>query len=138
MRPVDYRTLRAPLWRRVGRLLTVRYLQLLGVQVLGPSEHVALGDPLTAELVDLDHASEGDESDQRGGGQQRQGHLQRLLQSLQVLVLHAGVHHVQEDQRHLGTALRAERHEESSQGVTHLTRPVVTASIHLVRGEIPN
>lgn len=84
------------------------YLQLLGVEVLGPPEDVALGDPLTAELMYLNHPAEGDESNQSSGRQQRQGHLQRLFQSLQVLVLHAGVHHIQKDQRHLRTPLRTD------------------------------
>lgn len=82
------------------------YLQLLGTQVLGAPENVALGDALAAQLVDLHHAAEGDETHQGRGGQERQRHLQGLLQGLQVLVLHAGVHHVEEDQRHLGTTLR--------------------------------
>ena len=55
-------------------------LYLLGVEVLGPAEHVALGEALTAELVDLHHLAEGDQSDERVGRQQAQRHLQRLLQ----------------------------------------------------------
>ncbi|KAF3845622.1 hypothetical protein F7725_008785 [Dissostichus mawsoni] len=58
--------------------------ELLGAQVLGPPEHVALGDAFRAlQLVHLHHASEGDEPHQRGGGQQRERHLEALLQSLQ-------------------------------------------------------
>ncbi|KAF3845630.1 hypothetical protein F7725_008793 [Dissostichus mawsoni] len=65
--------------------------QLLGAQVLGPPEHVALGDAFRAlQLVHLHHASEGDEPHQRGGGQQRERHLEALLQSLQVLLLQTG------------------------------------------------
>lgn len=83
----------------------VGYLQLLGIQVLSPPEDIALGDPLTAQLVNLNHPAEGDESDQSGGRQQGKGHLQRLLEGLEVLILHTGVHHIQEDQWHLGTPL---------------------------------
>ncbi|PWA29785.1 hypothetical protein CCH79_00007763, partial [Gambusia affinis] len=84
--------------------------------VLCAPEDVTLGDPLTAQLVDLHHASKGDESHQSGGGQQGQGHLQRLFQSLQVLVLHAGVHHVQEDERHLRAPLVSENRDGQASG----------------------
>lgn len=87
----------------------ILYLQLLGVQILGAPEDIALGDALTAELVNLNHPPKGDQSHQSGRGQQRQGHLQGLLQGLQVLILHTGVHHIQEDQRHLGTTLGTDR-----------------------------
>lgn len=55
--------------------------------------------------MDLHHASEGDEAYQGVGGQQGQGHLQGLLQGLQVLLLQTRVHHVQEDERVRGAAL---------------------------------
>lgn len=92
------------------------YLQLLSVQVLCAPEDVTLGDPLTAQLVDLNHASKGDESHQSGGGQQRQGHLQGLFQSLQVLVLHAGVHHVQKDEWNLRAPLVPEKRVGQASG----------------------
>lgn len=38
------------------------YLYLFGGEVLGASEYVALGDTLTAELVNLDHTSKCDEA----------------------------------------------------------------------------
>ncbi|TNN63983.1 hypothetical protein EYF80_025825 [Liparis tanakae] len=68
-------------------------LDLFGGEVLGAPEHVALGDPLTAELVDLHHASESDEADQGVGRQQAEGHLEGLLQGLEVLFLQTCVHH---------------------------------------------
>lgn len=42
-------------------------LDLFGGEVLGAPEDVALGDPLTAELMNLNHASECDEAHQRVG-----------------------------------------------------------------------
>ena len=81
------------------------HLDLLGGELLGAAEHVALGDALAAELVDLHHAAEGDEAHQGVGGQQGQGHLEGLAQRLQVLLLQARVHHVQEDERGGGAAL---------------------------------
>lgn len=80
-------------------------LDLLGGEVLGAPEHVALGDPLTAELMDLNHASESDEADQGVGRQQAERHLKGLLQGLQVLFFQTRVHNVKEDQRGGGSAL---------------------------------
>lgn len=61
------------------------HLDLFGGEVLGAPEHIALGDPLAAELVHLNHASERDEAHEGVGRQQAEGHLQRLLEGLEVL-----------------------------------------------------
>lgn len=75
------------------------YLDLFGGEVLGAPEHVALGDALAAELVNLDHASKCDEAHQGVGRQQAEGHLQGLFEGLEVLFFQTRVHHIQEDQR---------------------------------------
>lgn len=80
-------------------------LDLFGGEVLGPSEDIALGDPLTRQLVDLNHASKGDEPHQGVWWQQTQGHLEGLLQGLEVLFFQARVHDVQKDERGRGSAL---------------------------------
>lgn len=81
------------------------HLDLFGGEVLGAPEHVALGDPLTAELMDLNHASECDEAHQGIGWQQAEGHLQGLFEGLEVLFFQTRVHHIQEDQRGCGSSL---------------------------------
>lgn len=85
------------------------YLYLFGREVLGAPEHVALSDALAAQLVDLDHAAKCDEAHQGVGWQQAEGHLQRLLQGLQVLLFQTGVHHIEEYQRSRRAALRSAR-----------------------------
>lgn len=94
------------LWTHPG---LVTYLDLFGREVLGASEHVALGDALAAQLVHLDHAAERDEAHQGVGRQQAEGHLQRLLQGLQVLLFQTGVHHIEEDQWSRRSALPSGR-----------------------------
>lgn len=61
------------------------HLDLFGGEVLGAPEHIALGDPLAAELVHLNHTSERDEAHEGVGRQQAEGHLQRLFEGLEVL-----------------------------------------------------
>lgn len=75
------------------------HLYLFGGEVFGAPEHVALGDALAAELMNLNHASECDEAHQGVGWQQAKGHLQGLLEGLEVLFFQTCVHHIQEDQR---------------------------------------
>ena len=76
-------------------------LDLLGGVVLGAAEHVGAGDALAAQLVHLHHLAVGDQPDEGVGRQQGQRHLQTLLQRLQLLVIHAGVHHQQEYRGHV-------------------------------------
>ena len=57
-------------------------------------------DALAAQLVHLHHLAEGDEADEGVGGEEGEGHLQGLLKGLQLVLVHAGVHHHQEDRRH--------------------------------------
>lgn len=85
------------------------YLDLFGGEVLGAPEHVALGDALAAELVNLNHASKCDEANQGVGRQQAKGHLQGLFEGLEVLFFQACVHHIQEDQRSRWSTLQLER-----------------------------
>lgn len=59
-------------WRRGGWV----HLDLFGGELLGPTEDVALGDALAAELVHLDHAAESDEAHQGVGRQQAERHLE--------------------------------------------------------------
>lgn len=96
------------------------HLYLLGCQVLGAPEHVALGNPFTAQLMNLDHPAKSDEPHQGIRRQQAQGHLQGLLQGLQILLFQARVHNIQEDQRRLWTSLMWEEitfYKASSQGI---------------------
>ena len=74
------------------------YLYLLSIQVFRPTEHVALGAALAAQLMDLHHAAKRDQADQGVWGQQTQGHLQGLLEGLQVVVIHTGVQDQEIDQ----------------------------------------
>ena len=76
---------------------TQHLLDLLGCVVLGASEHVGAGDALTAELMDLHHLAVSDQADESIGREQRERHLQTLLESLELILVHAGVHHEKED-----------------------------------------
>ena len=57
------------------------HLYLFSSHVLGATEDVTLGASLAAELVNLDHLTEGDEADQGVRGQQTERHLEGLLRT---------------------------------------------------------
>lgn len=81
------------------------YLDLFGGEVLGAPKDIALGNPLACQLMDLDHAAESDEAHQGIWWQQTQGHLEGLLQGLEVLFFQACVHDIQKDEWGRGSAL---------------------------------
>lgn len=81
------------------------YLYLFGGKVLGASEHIALSNPLAAQLMNLNHAAKCDEAHKSVGGQQTEGHLERLLESLEIFFFQTCVHHIQEDERSCRTTL---------------------------------
>lgn len=81
------------------------YLYLLSCQVLCAPKHVALGNPFTAQLMNLDHSAKSDKPHQSIRRQQAQGHLEGLLQCLQVLLFQTRVDNIQEDQWCLWTSL---------------------------------
>lgn len=60
------------------------YLYLLSREVFRAPEDVALGDALAAQLVHLHHSPERDQPDEGALGQQRQRHLQGLLQTTET------------------------------------------------------
>ena len=74
-------------------------LHLLCVIFLRPPEDEALGDALAAQLVNLNHLAEGDQPDEGILGQQGEGHLKGLFERTQLILVHAGVDHVEEDRR---------------------------------------
>lgn len=78
---------------------SLAHLDLFGVQVFGAPEHEALGNPFTAELMNLNHASKRDEAHQCVGREQAEGHLQGLPEGLEVLSFQTRVHHIQKDER---------------------------------------
>lgn len=80
-------------------------LDLFGGEVFGAPEHIALGNPLTTELMNLNHAPKCNEAHQGIGRQQAERHLQGLFEGLEVLFFQTSVHHIQEDQRGWGSTL---------------------------------
>lgn len=57
--------------------------------------------------MNLHHPPKRDQTHQSIWGKETQGHLQGLLEGLQVIFFEARVHHIEEDQRGLGTSLLA-------------------------------
>lgn len=74
-------------------------LYLFGRELFCAAEDVALGDTFAAQLMDLNHAAEGDETHQGVGRQETQRHLKGFFQGLEVFLLQTCVHHIQEDER---------------------------------------
>ena len=108
-------------------------LDVLGRVVLTAAEHVALRAVLVPELVHLDHGAERDEAHERVRRQQAQAYHERLAERLEVVRVHARVHHVEEDGRDLsGPAQRV-----LDRGVLgqQLRRQVRVADVLVVRGE---
>ena len=62
------------------------HLYLFSRHVLGAAEHVTLGASLAAELMHLDHLTEGDEADESVRWQQTEGHLERLLRNKRTTI----------------------------------------------------
>ena len=69
-------------WHGPASAETEHLLDLLSCIVLGTAEHVGAGDALTAELMDLYHFAVSDQADQSIGREQRERHLQTLLEGL--------------------------------------------------------
>eukprot|EP00050_Salpingoeca_kvevrii_P010417 m.8300 g.8300 ORF g.8300 m.8300 type:complete len:330 (+) comp2844_c0_seq1:1736-2725(+) len=67
-------------------------LDVLGGKLLGAAEDVALGASLTAQLVELDCSAERDQANKRVGRKKAERHDKRLLERLEILLVHAQVH----------------------------------------------
>ena len=67
------------------------YLDLFSIEIFGAAEHVALWAPFASQLVHLNHTAERDQSDEGIRGQEAEGHLERFLEGLQILIVHTGV-----------------------------------------------
>lgn len=69
----------------------------LGSVLLCSSEDVGLGASLVAELMDLSHGTEGDETYQSIGWQETETDHEGFTETLEVVFIEAGVYNVEED-----------------------------------------
>lgn len=80
-------------------ILSLTNLDLFRGEIFGAPEDVALSNPLTAKLVNLDHTSKCYKTHKSVGWQQAQGHLKRFLEGLEIFFFQTCVHNIQKDQR---------------------------------------